>query len=456
MFRRAAGAERWAQAKCHALWWSTERAHWLGTWHVGLRQDAAESRAPGASADFGTSGPASTTVGTAAAFQRHPVGVPFLVPLPLSVAAQRCPPDPTSRPVRAADSARRKSKLTYSALIPIIRAQFLKLVSRLKKLSIWMGVAGAGLAASGAAAAFANFLYWHQLQPADFFLQRLAAKVRPGVFGPSGDWLGVIPPASDAIFQLDRVGVQMTELPPDFCRVLLRLEDSHSGQWLRGHVAGVDWPAVPVRFISGLLPGRKPGGASTLWMQTASMAGEFKTQYSTLPRKAREYAGAAELHAALNGDVNRIALAYASIAPYARGMGGDVIGLVAASDIIFGIAPDRLSLAQMAILASAPNRPLWLNEDSARARDAFAAVKRRAAHSLAAEFDPAVSGPAIADIKAMGELPPVRTLIGSLAEAVTGTVEGRTRAFVLPVLPAIRSDLNAIQNEGINHATASL
>jgi membrane carboxypeptidase/penicillin-binding protein PbpC len=311
------------------------------------------------------------------------------------------------------------------------------------------------LAASGAAAAYVNFHYWHNQQPAEFFLQRLAARVRPGVFGPTGEWLGVIPPAKDAIFQLDRVGVQMTDVPQDFCRLLLRLEDSHAGQWYRGHVAGVDWAAVPVRFMSGLLPGRKPTGASTIWMQIASMAGGFKTQYPKVQRKLREYAGAAELFVAMGGDVGRAVLAYASIAPYARGIGGDVIGLVAAADVLYGKTPDQLTLAQLAILASAPNQPLWIGEDSARARASFSDIKHRAILALQAEFDLARSQPAVAEIKATGDLPPVRPQIANLAAAVTGTVEGRTRAFVLPVLPAIRTDLHAILDEEASHAVAS-
>jgi hypothetical protein len=453
VFRRAAAAERWGQARCLARWWVIEYAPWLGGPTGNPCAGTATSR-PAAQWVSGLAGSRPVHAGAVAAPRPAMVWPPFLLPLPLPAPAPRPSHVPVRRPVAPVWPAQHpRSAQTIPAAA--FGAHLAGLAACFKKVLLWTGVAGAGLAASGAAAVYANYVYWHRQQPAEFFLQRLAAKVRPGVFGPTGDWLGVIPPAKDAIFQLNRVGVEMTRLPKDFQRLLLRLEDGHAGQWYRGHVAGVDWAAVPVRFGAGLLPGRKAGGASTLWMQTVSMAGGFKAQYPRVQRKLREYAGAAELYDAMGGDVSRVALAYASIAPYARGMGGDVIGLVAAADVLFGMAPDKLTLAQSAILASAPNQPLWIGEDSLRARSTFAAVKRRAILALESEFEVISSQPAIAEIKAMGDLPPVRARLGNVALAATGSVEGRTRAFVLPVLPAIRADLIAIQDEEASRVVAS-
>jgi len=339
--------------------------------------------------------------------------------------------------------------------LAVLSAWFLHLIAAFKTIFRTAAYSMLGVVLCGATLAYGNYRYWHEKQSAEFFLTQLAARVRPAVLSPSGELQGVLPPGPGAVFGLEDVGVDLHQLPDDYFRLLIRLEDMHAGKWWRGHIAGVDYFSIPTRILGGIIKNGKPGGASTLWMQAASLASDAKRKFGTVERKLREYAGAAEIYSAYDGDVKRVALAYSNAAAFARGMGGDVRGLVAAADIIFGVKPEDLTRGQSAILACAPNLPLILGNDSADAKTVFAYCKRRALDALRSEFGVTESASAIAEINAMGDLPPTRDLLENLPEAATGTIAGRTRALVEPLLPAIRADLNTDPMKEATHALVS-
>lgn len=362
----------------------------------------------------------------------------------------------TARPTRhSAPFSGQSAMAAASRQLTGLIEWFKSLMTGLAKIFLRTVYAMLTLAACGAGLAYANYRYWQDTQPAERLLSQLAARVRPAVLSPTGELMGVIPPVPGAVFGLSDVGVDLHDLPEDFGRLLIRLEDAHSGKWWRGHIYGVDYISIPARIVGGVLKKGKPAGASTLWMQAASRANDGKRNYGVIERKLREYAGAAEIYNAYGGDVRRVALAYANAAPFARGMGGDVIGLVAAADIIFGVKANDLTRAQSAILASALNLPLILGDESAKAKAVFAYIKRRAIDALRAEFGITEAATAIAEINALGVLPPTRPMLENLPVAATGTIAGRTRVLVDPLLPAIRADLNTnLEKETANVVAA--
>jgi len=164
-----------------------------------------------------------------------------------------------------------------------------------------------------------------------------------------------------------RFPVHLGEVAPILKQVVVAAEDRH----FRRH-PGVD-PLALVRAVwSNLLAGHVVSGGSTITMQLARLA---DPRPRTLGAKCIEAFRALQLERRLSKDA--ILEAYCNLAPY----GGNLVGVGAASYFYFGKTPDRLSLAEAALLAVLPRSPVRL--DPVRHPRAAKAVRDRLLTELA-------------------------------------------------------------------------
>ncbi len=138
---------------------------------------------------------------------------------------------------------------------------------------------------------------------------------------------------------------------PAIAPVLPRLVIAAEDQRFRRH-PGVDPLAIVRAAVSNLLAGHVVSGGSTITMQLARLA---RPRERTLAAKCREALAALALERRLSKDA--ILERYLNMAPY----GGNIVGVGAASLRYFGKTPDRLSLAEAALLAVVPRAPNTLD-----------------------------------------------------------------------------------------------
>jgi penicillin-binding protein 1C len=127
---------------------------------------------------------------------------------------------------------------------------------------------------------------------------------------------------------------------------------------------GIDPASLARAMASNAMAGRVVRGGSTITMQVARLA---EPKPRTVAAKAVECFRALQLE--LRFTKREILKYYVNLAPF----GGNIAGIGAASWFYFGKTPDKLSLAEAALLASVPRAPNRLNpvrhpEEARRAR----------------------------------------------------------------------------------------
>ena len=157
-----------------------------------------------------------------------------------------------------------------------------------------------------------------------------------------------------------RLPVRLADIAPILPRVLIAAEDRH----FRRH-PGVNPLSLVRAAWSNLRAGQVVSGGSTITMQLARLA---QPRERTLAAKCAEALRALQLERRLTKDA--ILEHYCNMAPY----GGNIVGVGAASFFYFSKTPDRLSLAEAALLAVLPRSPLRLDpvrhpEAARRTRD---------------------------------------------------------------------------------------
>jgi penicillin-binding protein 1C len=158
-----------------------------------------------------------------------------------------------------------------------------------------------------------------------------------------------------------RLPTTITEVDPQFVRMLLAYEDQH----FETH-QGIDWTSMlraAGQFV--LAGGHIVSGGSTLTMQLARLIEGDPTR--TFSAKLRQiiHADALEHHLSKA----QILTLYLNLAPY----GGNIEGIRAASLAYFGKEPARLTTAEAALLVALPQSPEARRPD----RDAQAALDGR-------------------------------------------------------------------------------
>ncbi|MYL82036.1 penicillin-binding protein 1C [Desulfovibrio aerotolerans] len=166
-----------------------------------------------------------------------------------------------------------------------------------------------------------------------------------------------------------RFPVRLAGVAPILPQLVLAAEDRHFYRH-----PGVNPLALFRAALANLAAGRVVSGGSTITMQLARLA---RPRERTLAAKLDEALAALVLERRLSKDA--ILERYLNMAPY----GGNIVGVGAASSLYFGKTPDRLSLAEAALLTVLPRSPLRLDplrhpEAAKAARDRLlAALSRR-------------------------------------------------------------------------------
>jgi len=170
--------------------------------------------------------------------------------------------------------------------------------------------------------------------------------------------------ASDAAW---RFPTELSAVSPILPRILIAAEDRH----FRRH-PGVNPLSLVRAALSNVRAGHVVSGGSTITMQLARLA---HPRSRTFGAKIAEAFRALQLERRLSKDV--ILERYCNMAPY----GGNIVGVGAASFFYFDKTPDRLSLAEAALLAVLPRSPLRL--DPIRHPQAARAARNRLLAALA-------------------------------------------------------------------------
>ncbi|MEM7039881.1 MAG: transglycosylase domain-containing protein, partial [Bacteroidota bacterium] len=147
-----------------------------------------------------------------------------------------------------------------------------------------------------------------------------------------------------------RMRTSLDEVPEELLEALVAKED----RWFWQH-PGVNPIAMARAAVVNLFSGRRTSGASTITMQLARMMEpKARTWWSKIQESFRAFQ--LEWHYSKR----EILEMYLSYLPY----GGNVEGVKAASYLYFDRPPEKLSLAQCALLAVIPNRPNSLRPDA--------------------------------------------------------------------------------------------
>jgi len=155
----------------------------------------------------------------------------------------------------------------------------------------------------------------------------------------SGKVLRLFPTADGTI----RIAAKPGDVDPTYLKLLLAFEDKRFGLH-----PGVDPLAVLRATGQNLAAGRVVSGASTLTMQVARL---LEPRPRTYRAKAVEALRAIQL--AWHFDSDELLGMYLTLAP----MGGNLEGVRAATLAYFGKEPDRLTLAEAALLIALPQAP---------------------------------------------------------------------------------------------------
>jgi len=229
-----------------------------------------------------------------------------------------------------------------------------------------------------------------------------------------------------------RFPVRLSAVSPILPRLILAAEDKRFY-----HHPGVDPLALFRAAAANLRAGRVVSGGSTLTMQLARLA---DPKPRTLAAKIKEALAALALERSLSKEA--LLERYCNMAPY----GGNIVGVGAASMFYCGKTPDRLSLAEAALLTVLPRAPLALDptkhpEKAKAARDRLlAAMARRGVITEAAAaqarrvpvpqrlYRPPFFAPQFCDLarEAAGAVPRVDTTLDpETQKAATDILRGR-------------------------------
>ncbi|UJX39907.1 penicillin-binding protein 1C [Desulfovibrio sp. JY] len=229
-----------------------------------------------------------------------------------------------------------------------------------------------------------------------------------------------------------RFPVRLSAVSPILPRLVITAEDKR----FYAH-PGVDPLALFRAAAANLRAGRVVSGGSTLTMQLARLA---DPKPRTLASKIKEALAALALERRLSKEA--ILERYLNMAPY----GGNIVGVGAASMFYCGKTPDRLSLAEAALLTVLPRAPLALDptkhpEKAKAARDRLlAAMARRGVITEAAAaqarrvpvpqrlYRPPFFAPQFCDMarEAAGAVPRVDTTLDpETQKAATDILRGR-------------------------------
>lgn len=276
----------------------------------------------------------------------------------------------------------------------------------------------------------ANHLAWSAVYPPAYWQQATSNMLRPPVYDAAGLLAGYLPgdqgmvPGAVYAVQPDAITDACVDL------VLLR-EDRHAGTTFR-HVLAVDWP----RLIYGTVTGN--GGGSTLPMQMARQVSGWQTSMTTASRKLREIGVAQTLLDVYGGDYRALARAYLSTARFAIYQ-GDMRGIAAAAEVMWGLRASQLSPAQCAVLVTMLPVKVSLKDEGAHVQQQWAVRKHQAEALLRQAYGPHAE-PMVADVHASGALPPRRALIEALGPSATYNLDSRTRTLVEPHFDRLAAD----------------
>jgi penicillin-binding protein 1C len=145
-----------------------------------------------------------------------------------------------------------------------------------------------------------------------------------------------------------------THVPDKFVQAIVGFEDRRFFKH-----PGVDPLAVARAFWQNLRAGHVVSGASTITMQVIRLSRPRRTR--TIAEKLIEMIMALRLE--ISTTKNEILALYATHAPF----GGNVVGLEAAAWRYFGREPNKLSWAEIAMLAVLPNKPALIHPARNRA-----------------------------------------------------------------------------------------
>ncbi len=177
-------------------------------------------------------------------------------------------------------------------------------------------------------------------------LDRLANPVAaPRVLDREGNVLGAFVAADDSW----SFPVALSDVSPRFLQAVIAVEDKR----FYGH-GGVDACALGRAAWSNLARGRTVSGASTLTMQTIRLLEPRRRTLWTKLAEAFRAWQLEDLHSKSD-----ILAAYANLAP----LGGNLVGVEAASRAYFGKRARDLTLAEAALLAGLPQAPARLRPD---------------------------------------------------------------------------------------------
>ena len=270
------------------------------------------------------------------------------------------------------------------------------------------------------------------LRPPEFWQVQMAQMIRPRVTDSVGFLMGFFPPRGADNLE-SGFAAEAHDIPPACIDLVLAREDAHFGTWR--YVNGVD--------VVGLLRGAPSGrGASTIPMQISR---QLQPQWFRLPgaaRKLLEIGAASAIVDAHGADPKRLAKTYLNIAPFAKAY-GDVRGITAAADALWGLTTMELAPAHCALLvAMLPSRPNLVVPDQKHF-----AVRHGLALRLLRSHPEFATPAQVALLESWTEMPR-RPKLADMTAAATLNLGARTRALVLPHLGRISADQVAARQSG--------
>jgi penicillin-binding protein 1C len=158
-----------------------------------------------------------------------------------------------------------------------------------------------------------------------------------------------------------RLDAKPEDVSPTYLSLLMTFEDRRF--WKH---PGVDAAAMGRAVVQAVRHRRLISGGSTLTMQVARLLRRSPTH--SIPAKFQQIADAARLEATLSK--REILSLYLKLAPY----GGNLEGVRAASFAYFGKEPQRLSIAEAALLVAIPQSPEMRRLDRGENGRAYAAL----------------------------------------------------------------------------------
>ncbi len=143
-----------------------------------------------------------------------------------------------------------------------------------------------------------------------------------------------------------RMKIELHEMMPELKKTILYKEDNY----FYYHI-GVNPISIIKALFKNTIRGKKISGASTITMQVARLLEPKKRTYGS---KAIELFRALQLE--LYYSKNEILQMYFNLIPY----GSNIEGVKSASLLFYGKLPNKLSIAEIAVLCIVPNRPTSL------------------------------------------------------------------------------------------------